>query len=312
MVFVERTETGGFIIKVKRIGFRTVVFAIAALFFLSISVSAADVWSGAGNVSPELSAYSVVRTTSYSNDVTFPFPDYPATLKVDWDKTGIQVSFPHQYAGSSECDGFAKYAHDRYYHITNWNRAYPSWDTGSGYTADYKAGFTWNSQAEVETFFRSLSKGAFIRYVSRLDQTPDNGTHSVVFDGIVDDGNGIIVYECNMDGACGVGYQNYTFYALYQNYASVLYYVDHEISTTAFAADINYHTNSCVNCAGYLRCPHTGSATYVQIDEYEHYAQFSCCHGTLQVPHTMRGTVCSGCGYRSDAMINSSDAVAEE
>lgn len=32
-----------------------------------------------------------------------------------------------EYADSHQCDGFAKYAHDRFWHVEDWDREHASW-----------------------------------------------------------------------------------------------------------------------------------------------------------------------------------------
>ena len=209
------------------------------------------------------------------NDITFPLDDYPAVAEVggfvpsevlsrfrfdDENKT------PKEYANSNECDGFAKLAHDSFWHICDEDRDGPSWEINGANTADVKGNtqstrIQWyNSTAEdgiymsVEQFYRHLGRGSFVRYVSRTDDTPQDGTHSLVFDEFVE-GLGVWVYEAHMDGDYGVGYQLYPFDVISGNYKYILYYVEHTLSTEAYDDGL-YHRVYCANCDGYLRQAH--------------------------------------------------------
>lgn len=257
--------------------------------------------------SVELESLSTASTTSSTgddyNDVTFPLPGYEAELRVDWDTTGISKKFSITYIGAGECDGFAKYAHDHFWHLYDTSRTMPSWQTGSNScTGDYFGATPAETQNieydpskdadvvkfadadSVKRFFQNLKKGDVVRYISVSDPTPYNGRHSVVFDRINDAGDGIIVYEANQDGDCGVGYQMYKFGTLAGQYTSVLYYVHHVVSEAEVYYNATYHNVGCANCAGFVRQKHT-SITSTIASTGTHSLSYGCCGVTKTANH---------------------------
>lgn len=286
------------------------------------------------------------------NNIAFPLVGYEAVPeRKGYEPTVVLKKFKNAdgtkkcYASSYECDGFAKYAHDVFWHIEDWSRTVPSWDLGNTNTADYHSNISWNSQADMIDIFEGLSRGAFVRYVSKQDATPDNGTHSYVFDGIDSDNLGMWHYECNQDFDCGIGYQYYTFSLYYSKNKKILYYVDHEVSTNSSCANATYHKLECANCNGYLlrehegapyvkvnagtsghrasyNCcsgyvtiSHTGTVTYTRHSTSPasgHYVTYSCCSGSVLVPHTYRNQLCTACAYRNNTDINSHDVLEEK
>lgn len=318
--------------------------------------------------------YSVRNTTTSLtaedyNDITFPLDEYPADLQYNFNTlVNVRSFFNRGYANSYECDGFAKYAHDRFWHIRDDSRDWPSWQTANGGTTlDYHGAdpgdtdsttynpFTDEKTTDLSTgekllsFFSSLKRGAFIRYISVHDESPYNGNHSIVFDGISEDGTGICAYECNQkeehDRANAVGYQKYSFSVLTGHYIRALYYVDHEVSTSEVCANATYHKLECANCDGYLlrehegepvykanagtsghraaysccsgyaTLAHTGSATYTNTGSADgHRVEYTCCTGKKTVPHTygVNAFLCTACGYRSDAGLNSNENIVAE
>ena len=258
-----------------------------------------------------VSTYAV-SASSY-NDVTLPLPEYPAALGVDWQMPTVQSYFNTTYAGSTQCNGFAKYAHDRFWHLYSESATITNWISDNGLSADYcgassadMASTSYdprndedliqfdNSVEIVEDFFDSLNKGAFIRYVSYDDETPYNGNHSIVFAGSSSDGQGIYAYEANMDGQNGVGYQKYTFELIADHYATVLYYVDHSLSSTGVSQNNTYHRIYCRNCDAYLRRGHNKVTTYTTT---RHTQSCTGCNWTSTGLHTYVNDVCIVCGY---------------
>lgn len=300
------------------------------------------------------------------NDVLFPLTEYPAVPEIGgFEPSEIKSDFLNEdgsetcYAGSHQCDGFAKYAHDRFWHVDNWNRNSPSWEVNGVYTADvYTTKLEWrNKNYEdaladktyvdrtniVKDFFSSLGRGSFVRYGKVDDPTPANGVHSIVFDKLSDDGNGIWAYEANQDGECGVGYQMYTFSQIEKNYEYILYYVEHTLSTSYVCSDSSYHKVDCLNCDGYLRQPHSegvtsivnvgtvghkleygccsgyttvphyGAATYTAVSPENHRISYRCCTGYITAVHTFNTAGrCTGCGFRTGSQINSNDLLEKE
>ena len=247
------------------------------------------------------------------NDIDFPLDEYPADLGTNWTMPTVRSYFTTTYAGSNQCDGFAKYAHDRFFHLYNANRTSPSWQNGASVTADHHGALPneitnpnyipgndndvvqLNSTDSVREFFSGLSKGAFLRYISRSDSTPYNGTHSIVFAGMSEDGTGIYAYEANQDGQCGVGYQKYTFAVLDNNYTHVLHYVNHNFLSTGTSENSNTHLVYCQNCDGYLRETHKISISKTAL---KHTRSCTTCSWYETSAHTFSYDACTVCGYR--------------
>lgn len=256
----------------------------------------------------------VGQSDSYNN-IAFPLADYPARPGTGYTPPEIRSRFVNgwsltnqnpnpwikkRYANAGECDGFAKYAHDTFWHIADWNRTIPSWkNADNSYTADYHgSGFTWTTKETMIDFFEGLSRGSFVRYTSKKDATPNNGTHSYVFDGIDSDGLGTWHYECNQDNN-GVGYQYYTFDLYYSKNTCVFEYVEHTLGAKSAQSTVSHRT-VCTNCSGYLVQSHTATATYRSQDDTYHRVSFSCCSGYVLEKHViLSGTVdrCKRCTW---------------
>ncbi len=295
-----------------------------------------------------------VTPKTQENNISFPLSEYPAII---YDKDEV-YNFNHQrplswfhvngqegcgngncdsYAGTGECEGFARYAHDAYLHIVDDTIGYSAWAT-TRHSVETDFRFD-GSQAVYKTFFNNLNPGAYIRYGKDSDPTPANGVHSIVFVNI--DEGGIWVYECNQaydddpSHGCGVHYQYYTFERLARQYQYATSYVNH-----SFTGGITYRTSTthavaCASCSGYLveshggealssirgvfthytdytcctggsTVSHTGSATYTAITESTHTVSFSCCSGTFTQQHSIISGVrdhCSLCGWTEGVVI---------
>lgn len=258
------------------------------------------------------------------NDISFPLAEYPALLQNNFSKlVNVQSYFNRSYAGgATQCNGFAKYAHDKFWHLHDDNRNRPSWVTSSGtVTGDYHGAslanmdnsthnpandantIKLNTEEALRNFFANLDRGSVVRYVSATDDTPYDGRHSIVFDTLAENGQGIYVYECNQDTIDNkrnaVGYQYYDFDVLNGHYTIVLYYVEHTLGAKS-AQSTTRHKTACTNCAGYLLQTHTASATYTSHDDTKHRVSFSCCSGYVLKNHViLSGTIdrCKICNW---------------
>lgn len=250
------------------------------------------------------------------NDITFPLDEYRAVFGVEqYHKLTVLDSFDRRYAGSGECDGFAKYAHDAFWHILIDNRTQPSWIVNGTLTDDVHGNIVRNTKADcalvwreenyddvkddedyidntavVTQFFRALDRGSFVRYGKADDDTLYDGSHSIVFDGLSDDGRGIIVYEANQNWNNGVGYQKYYFETIHNGYEWILYYVEHDVGDTVVCEDIYTHKVCCANCDAFLRQEHSYEyANYSNYSENEHKITYGCCSGQAFETHNFNG-----------------------
>jgi len=186
-----------------------------------------------------------------------------------------------RYACTNQCDGFARYVSEHYYHVSGgeWTAPYSVYgDRISNYPQYYSFG----SESNLRSFFNKLNKGVYVRVSSRnaANDTGGQGTHSYVY--IAHDSQGAILYEANTDNQCGVKYHYRTYDDLLSRYAYFFGWVNHNQEGTATQRDDTYHKVCCGNsgCAAYIIEEHT--YTY-SAGVYE----------------------CSGCGYMTDTpMLN--------
>ena len=236
---------------------------------------------------------NVGQSDSYNN-IGFPLAEYPAIPeRKGYEPTNILSYFkdgegtPLRYALAGQCDGFAKFAHDTFWHIADWSRTKPSWQDSTDTLKDYHGeGFEWDNEEEMIDFFEGLSRGSFVRYTSKRDyaEGAEFGSHSYFFDGIDADGLGMWHYECNQDFDNGIGYQYYTFDLYFIKNEFIYEYVEHTPGEKSTQSTIR-HRNGCTNCNGYLVQPHTAIAIYRSHDDTYHQVSFSCCDGYVLERH---------------------------
>lgn len=264
------------------------------------------------------------------NDISFPLAEYPAIPDDYFNQSLPQYSRPTSwfhvngeegcytgncktYGGSSECEGFAMYAHDVYAHMVDFNIGNINiWQNNKCiiehdylyYRTEVKSNALklWPNDSDedpsndddiqdVKEFFESLNTGAYVRYGKYYDkdQTPENGCHSIVF--IASDDLGIWVYECNQaydtvsSHGCGVFIQYYP-YMMLTKYKFILNYVNHSFTESTVYDNTTYHKKGCEDCSGYVRQKHTNVSTSY-INTNNHKATFNCCGGNIAtVAHT--------------------------
>lgn len=195
------------------------------------------------------------------------------------------------YAGSRQCDGFAKYAHDRYYHLST-VRSSPSFVSD-----DMSYEVTLGSGEAVRDFFADLIEGTFIRY-GKIKDGKHVEAHSVVVSEV--GGSGVWVYECNQDWKCGVFYTYYSFDQIAKNYLCAHYYVKHSFSGAPQCYNEDRHKLICENCSAYIVPKHAGSQQAFSVNETQHQIKYSCCSGYLRLEdHVYSGNYpeCLECGY---------------
>lgn len=239
--------------------------------------------------------------TSY-NDVSIPLADFPAYTGIDGSmKIPAKSNFKNgdacrYYGGSRQCDGFARYAFDCFWHLEDWNRTNASWVSAGTFTADYHSEDELTESRTYEEwvdFFNGLSIGSVVRYGSQNDPTRDDGKHTILFMGVDADGY-ILAYECNQDAFissdpktnhCGVDYQKYSIEKINERYDFVLYYVEHALEGAVYE-NATHHTVGCANCAGYLRQTHSTAAQKTGHDLQQHKISYGCCNGYTLENHT--------------------------
>lgn len=273
---------------------------VITLTFSSAGYAAAQTPDTVTALQPESTLALYALTDTYANDISIPLSEYPThpygtngTMQVPTASRFHNADGScKSYGNSNQCDGFARYAHDRFWHKDSsyWGS---TWTTTH---ADYQSGFAFSGKTteakilSVKTFFSGLHRGAFIRY-----NTSSGWQHSVFFDNI--DSEGIWVYECNQDYYydsdaglhCGVSYHKYTFDFILSRYPSVAYYVEHTLDDPV-AYNATRHKVDCENCNGYLLLEHN-------------FSQQGSNFGTQMV--------CDDCGYVG-MMINSTDPELKE
>lgn len=340
----------------------TQISGILANDLITVAVTGDDM---AGDSGISLMSLYSPSIQSYENDVTLPLPEYyvnyydtsrymnsdygtPATWfhydKAEGCDGGDNCKY---YTQTWECEGFARYAHDRYLHneLTN-NPSYGDWF--ALYPCSSQVNFT--GLQVVADFFSQLNTGDYVRYSKENDTTPEDGAHSIVFIGC--DGDGFWAYECNQkytdtetlgDYGCGIHLQYYTYEAIIIRYTGALYYVKHNYNVSPDYEDVTYHIRECTHCVGYLRqkhdvasativnaanhravisccggktlaAPHTGTVTYQTYSATQHKVSATCCSGYVLANHTFRldtynRSVCTGCGYVSGMIIMGLDHI---
>ena len=236
-------------------------------------------WNNADEDEGNASLMAVFNSSiiTQDNDIPLPLTEYPVSYydannfnhqkPVSWfhhnGLEGCTSGNCKRYAGTDECEGFARYAHDVYMHTVNNNIDYYAWLTerhsSDSYIFDASA-------SKVQAFFNTLYTGAYVRYKTKTDY------HSIVF--VENDDYGVWVYECNqryfdtlsadeignhnMDYfGCGVHLQYYTYDKISNQYLYVVHYVNHTFPDNGTREDNNYHIVECTDCGGYLRQRHT-------------------------------------------------------
>ena len=333
----------------------TQISGILANDLITVAVTGDDMADDSGISLMSLYSPSI---QSYENDVTLPLPEYPVNYYDTSDYMNSDYGTPETwfhydkaegcngdtnckyYTQTWECEGFARYAHDRYLHnVAPDGTGYGTWFTT--YPCSSQVNFT--STQAVQNFFLQLNTGDYVRYSKTSDQTPEDGVHSIVFVGR--DGNGFWAYECNQnytgnetlgDYGCGIHLQYYAYEAIARRYSGALYYINHNYNVTFTYENPTYHKNECTHCVGYLRqehtnvsatfmglmhratfnccggnranSPHTGTITWSYYSKTQHKMSATCCSGYRLEDHTFEldsnnRYVCSCCGYGGGGMI---------
>lgn len=298
-----------------------VVSAIGYMTANGLITEAVTSASEVSESSVSLMAYFSPSSIVQENDVSLPLSEYPVRLgdsdiyhqynytkPITWfhynKAEGCHLegyeSNCIEYTDTSECEGFARYAHDSYLHnVAPDGTEYETWFTT--YPCSSRVNFT--STLVVTDFFSQLNTGDYVRYGQNGDSTPSNGVHSIVL--VCKDEDGIWAYECNQnytglkDGetlngqpksyyGCGIHLQYYSYEEICARYQYVVYYIKHNYNESPVYDDATYHKVGCSHCIGYLRQKHTNvPATYISTSQ--HRATFNCCGGdTYTTSHTSK------------------------
>lgn len=281
-------------------------------------------WKETGK--PNLSLREVFDNTSLLqiNDILLPLAEYPATI---YDNDYIEnfnhprpISWFHKngqegclagganckwYGGTCECEGFARYAHDVYYHMVDNTIEYDEWLAEKHPAGEYY----FDGQTDnARILFSVLEPGAYVRYKT------EDYYHSIVFVGC--DNEGAWVYECNQlyvpkEEAnhpelgylgCGVHFQYYTYERIALNYPYVYHYVNHSFLEGGIYENATYHKVECIACNAYLRQEHTPSGFPISEDSTYHKYTCAGCGEVVRKRHNMIRLVngryeCRDCGY---------------
>ena len=269
------------------------------------TVNLATMVTQENDVSFPIEPYGAIPDDTYSKVNGYYYSPPTSWFHTDPTHEGCGTGICKTYGGSSECEGFARYAHDRYAHMENYaDMSRYAWDDDKCIiTYDYprltkeEYGDEVSSrnlklfldQYDVKDFFAPLETGAYVRYGKYKDNDREDGVHSIVL--VAKDDLGIWVYECNQsydsnsNHGCGVFLQYYT-YAVLTKYEYILHYVNHDFEETPVYDGTTYHKVGCTDCAGYVRKEHDDvSKTFFNI--INHRTTFNCCSGsTVTTAHT--------------------------
>lgn len=194
------------------------------------------------------------------------------------------------YACSRQCDGFARYVNEHYYHVNDkvYGPYYKSGDISSPYPK-----YKWLEDDDyLYQFFNHLHKGAYVRVSSRNRADDEafwapnvaQGSHSFIY--ISHDTNGVTVYEANRAGNCNVGYVYYTYEAFLEKHEYFFGWVNHNTSGTVVNSTDQYHR---------LHCSNSGCEAYVvEAHRYTVYGTSYRCSVCGDITTNPRGPVVSG------------------
>ncbi len=198
-------------------------------------------------------------STTATSPRTLPLSEYP--IGSYFTTTGnacTNHSYCKTYACTNQCDGFARYVNEHYYHVagSTWSAPYAvAGDLESPYNR-YQA---FGSTTALYQFFNQLEKGAYVRVSRRNaieDSTPPHtsqGSHSFVY--IYHNNNGAILYEANLDNECGVSYGYRSFDELLSRYPYFFGWVNHDQNGIVINSSDYYHK---------IRCSHSGCTAFIE------------------------------------------------
>lgn len=260
-----------------------------------------------------------------ANDLSLPLTDYPATAHKICDGNIIRyyptptsyftingtactdhgVSDIHKtgecncklYGASNQCDGFARYVHEKYIHVSGLSYGSLYTPANCSIVAEEFASET------VKSYFDGLNTGAFIRF---SNTTSGLGYHSAIF--VTSDDNGVWLYECNMQDDCGVYLEYYDYDYIVTSRKCVVRTVNHIFNGTATKTSTTKHKIYCNSCSGYVYDTHNYAFRSISITQHEKYCT-DCNYLSATSSHVMKNKKCASCGYTTpgfgDATIQS-------
>lgn len=169
------------------------------------------------------------------------------------------------YSGAIQCVGFAKYAADKYAHLSSWNPV-----SGDKDDTDVRM----KDESDVIAYFSKLTTGAYVI----MSKTGDTTYHACMFINL--SSTSVNTYDCNFTHDCKVSHKSYTFSEFMTFSPWVSYYVSHSYGNQYGSYNSNYHKQYCTTsgCNGYRL--------------EQHYA-----------PFTGSNVVCEACGYTGNISV---------
>jgi hypothetical protein len=167
-----------------------------------------------------------------------------------------------RYARTNQCDGFARYVNEHYYHVPGGKETAP-YSVYGDRVSPYDKYEEFASETGLYNFFNKLEPGAYVR-VSKLSEAEDavypytaQGSHSFVY--VTHDRNGAVLYEANLDNKCGVSYSYRDYDDLLGRYPYFFGWVNHDREGTVINSSTSYHRIKCShsNCNAYVVEPHS-------------------------------------------------------
>lgn len=191
-----------------------------------------------------------------------PLPEYPTGSYFTNDGTPcVNHNNCRRYACTNQCDGFARYVHEKYNHKLGsaWSAPYePAGDTSTA-----KKYYRFTSDSELRLYFSTLSKSAYVRMSkdNAANDSNGDGSHSFVY--IYHSTNGAYLYEANRDNKCGVQYHFRTFTDIRGAYPYGFKHVSHHYAKTGVNVSTDYHRVACTTsgCTAYIIDLHTNVST---------------------------------------------------
>lgn len=193
---------------------------------------------------------------------SLPLSEYPSGSYFTNDgKPCVNHNNCRRYACTNQCDGFARYVHEKYNHKlgSTWSAPYePAGDTSTA-----KKYYHFTSDSELRLYFSTLSKSAYVRMsaYNAANDTGSDGSHSFVY--INHNSSGATLYEANRDNKCGVQYHFRTFTDIRGAYPYGFKHVSHHYSSNGVNISTDYHRIYCTTagCTAYIVEPHSNVAT---------------------------------------------------